>query len=488
MKRSLFALISGFLLALCFPPFGLHLLMPLALAGFLWAIHSLTPRLAFYIGILFGMAFFGTALHWLWNLFGTGSIGLWALCALFPAMFASLLASLGRRGLPKSWIPFAAAFVWTSVEFVRSEVMFPACPLMGLGYAFVKAPGFASLTSLVGSYGLTFVVVLFSAFLQQMLVTDIPKGSLRPAFVLAAYLAVLFIPRHVAPPTRVLNVRVVQAASEDLENLLLLSPQDNNLKPDVIVWPEYSFLTDVRGDAKSWAKVQALPRSLGAYLLFGGKDEGAKPAPPVGGKKTSRKPFTNSGSDEFKNTAFLLDPNGAIVATHVKNHTVPFIKDGTAGTSVTVADTPKGKLGIAICYDMDFADVSRKMAQGGAEIFLVPSNNPAEWGVIQKAQHAQMFGMRAIECGRWIAVADVAGSTALYAPNGQNILVAQTDKAFASTQTAGLETGRTIYVAFGWLFPYVCLAGTAALFAFTLRRKGQDSSTDSGETRKHNAN
>ena len=477
-KRITVALFAGVLLALCFPPAGLCFLMPLALWGLLWAIRTLTPCLALYTGLTFGIGFFTVALPWLWNLFGTGSIGLWAICALYPALFSAGVAWATPR-LPERIMPLWIALLWTSIEILRSEILFPAFPLMGLGYAFVNVSGFALLGSVVGCYCITFLVVLLTAILFSVLTSDHKTRKTHPAIMTAVWSVLFLLPRPVSQVTRPITVRLVQAPSEDTQLFTSLSVPEPGRKPDVILLPEYSFISDVRSDAKEWTKIKSIAQSTGAFLLFGAKDEGAKvaisPISAISGARPKRNPLPQSPgfsqSSEFKNTAFLLDSSGEIVATHVKNHTVPFIKDGKAGTVVTVADTPKGKFGIAICYDLDFPDVSRKMAQKGAEIFLVPSNNPEEWGTTQRLQHTQMFQMRAIECGRWIAVADVAGSTALYAPNGQNTLLPQKTDPFGATLTAGLETHRTIYVSFGWTFPYFFPVGNLILLIFARKKR-----------------
>src|SRR5439155_26904263 len=113
---------------------------------------------------------------------------------------------------------------------------------------------------------------------------------------------------------------------------------------------------------------------------------------------------------------------------HVKNHTVHFIRDGVAGTESPAIQTPIGRLGVAICFDMDYPDVARRLAQDGAEVFLVPNDDPQEWGPIQRAQHRLMFEMRAAECGRWLARADVAGGTSVAMPNGRQIVQIHTSE------------------------------------------------------------
>ena len=69
------------------------------------------------------------------------------------------------------------------------------------------------------------------------------------------------------------------------------------------------------------------------------------------------------------NTSFVFDPTGTCVARHRKMHLFDIdVRGGqrffesetfTAGDSVTVFDTPFGKLGLCICFDMRFPELAR---------------------------------------------------------------------------------------------------------------------------------
>jgi predicted amidohydrolase len=64
-----------------------------------------------------------------------------------------------------------------------------------------------------------------------------------------------------------------------------------------------------------------------------------------------------------------------------------------------VADTPWGKLGLSICYDVRFPGLYRRMAKAGASLFTVPSaftrpTGEAHWEVLLRA--------RAIENGGFV--------------------------------------------------------------------------------------
>jgi len=94
------------------------------------------------------------------------------------------------------------------------------------------------------------------------------------------------------------------------------------------------------------------------------------------------------------NTATLWSPQGELLARHRKAHLFDVdIPDGitffeseffAAGDEVTVVDTPLGKLGLAICFDVRFPELFRVMALRGAEAVLLPAafnttTGPAHW-------------------------------------------------------------------------------------------------------------
>ncbi|KAF6075309.1 nitrilase 1 [Phyllostomus discolor] len=69
--------------------------------------------------------------------------------------------------------------------------------------------------------------------------------------------------------------------------------------------------------------------------------------------------------------------------------------------------TPAGRVGLAICYDMRFPELSLALAQAGAEILTYPSafgsvTGPAHWEVLLRARaiETQCYVVAAAQCGR----------------------------------------------------------------------------------------
>lgn len=72
--------------------------------------------------------------------------------------------------------------------------------------------------------------------------------------------------------------------------------------------------------------------------------------------------------------SFLISSNGKIILEYQKNnlwHTER--KRLVPGADATCVDTPLGKIGIIICWDLAFPETCRKLAREGAEIICCPA-------------------------------------------------------------------------------------------------------------------
>lgn len=112
--------------------------------------------------------------------------------------------------------------------------------------------------------------------------------------------------------------------------------------------------------------------------------------------------------ERIYNTSFVFDPAGRQAAFHRKMHLFDIdVKGGqrfmesetfTAGDSVTVFDTPFGKLGLCICFDLRFPELARCMALAAARAIVTPAafnmtTGPAHWELLfrQRAVDNQLF-------------------------------------------------------------------------------------------------
>ena len=142
---------------------------------------------------------------------------------------------------------------------------------------------------------------------------------------------------------------------------------------ELVVLSEYTFDGPVPAAVKEWC------RDNRRYLIVGGKD----PAP--GGN--------------FYDTAFVVGPGGDIVFRQVKAVPIQFFKDGLPAPEQKLWESPWGKIGICVCYDLSYTRVTDRLVRLGAQALIVPTMDMVDWGQAQHELHARIAPVRATEYG-----------------------------------------------------------------------------------------
>lgn len=107
------------------------------------------------------------------------------------------------------------------------------------------------------------------------------------------------------------------------------------------------------------------------------------------------------------NTAYVVD-RGEIVGSYRKLHLFSTMREDQflgAGNHSLVVDTSVGRLGVAICYDLRFPELFRKLALEGAEIICIP----AEWPKPRQEHWKTLLRARAIENQLFVIAANCCG-------------------------------------------------------------------------------
>lgn len=107
------------------------------------------------------------------------------------------------------------------------------------------------------------------------------------------------------------------------------------------------------------------------------------------------------------NTAYVID-NGEIVGSYRKLHLFSTMHEDQflgSGDHSLVVETSIGRLGIAICYDLRFPELFRKLALEGAEVICLP----AEWPKPRQEHWKTLLRARAIENQLFVVAANCCG-------------------------------------------------------------------------------
>ncbi len=452
--RAALAALSGGLLVLSFPPFGIW---PLAWAAFvpllMAAMESPTARGAADLGALAGLVFYSVSLHWMYGLFGPLAAAFWCIFSVWPGLFAWLLWGIDRRrlfpGLRERYRPLlftaAAGLLWAGLEYFRAEVWWLQCGWLAIGYSQTPFTAILQTCSLIGVYGLSALILSANAALF-LLISGKRRAPAAAMLLLSAALAVWGLHRETAFPSengRKLKVALVQDESADLKSLTSLSLGREAAGADLLIWPEYSFPAASDRDPGDIALLAKALKGSGATAVVGAA---------VMPDEKLRTPL--------RDFMWLLSPDGKLLGRYDKMHPVPFVEKALRDTWKNMppdrhprpVDTPAGRLGTQICYDLDFENGSRLMARQGAQILAVDSLDPEAWGRWQHLQHSSMAPARAVEEGLWVVRAASSGTSQIIDPAGRV-------RAALGPGTSGVLSGEawllapgTFYSRAGWLF------------------------------------
>jgi apolipoprotein N-acyltransferase len=411
---SLTAIIS-FHLAYSFSALSFLILIYLACLFQLSRLPS--ARIAFYFGLAIGT---GCALQafFFWNIFGPTAISLWLILGFWTGLFLALAQltrsrlgnfdlqiwtrakNLGRpqadpppsppqgggegRGevalvckpkFPGQFLPLLLIpFLWSGLEYFRSELYYLRFSWLSVGYVFSVNLAWVPIHFL-GMYGIGFCLVTVVCLFQLL--------RLKPrlvAFTLAlAALAILTnLPSPKESPSITAapgNLRIagiqLEFPSETQVLASLNNLQKNSPDAQLFVLSEYTFPGPVPDSVKNWC------RKNHRYLIVGGED-------PV-------------SDTQYRDTAFVIGPDGKIVFQQAKSVPIQFFKDGLPAESQSLWASPWGKIGICICYDLSYTRVTDQLIRLGAQAIIVPSMDVIDWGLHQHELHYSVAPIRAAE-------------------------------------------------------------------------------------------
>jgi apolipoprotein N-acyltransferase len=334
-------------------------------------IRARTGRQSFYLSLAVGMSIAAPQLSFMWNLFGVSAIALWLVLATWTALFVTL----GRFCLLKCgplWGALLLPFLWTGLEYFRSELYYLRFSWLNIGYAF-SSSGYASLLKLLGMYGFGFLTIATAAAIWLFGL----KRMLLFVCILSAAIGTIWFVTPIVDRSAGTGIPVAGVQLEFPAEHEVISALDKLIqsKPDtqIIVLCEYAFLSPIPDKVKNWCKEHQ------RYLVAGGKD----PLP----------------SGDFYDTAFVIGTSGDIVFKQGKSVPVQFLKDGLPAKEQNVWESPWGKIGICICYDLSYTRVTDRLVRLGAQAMIVPTMDVVEWGRHEHELHARVARVRAAEYG-----------------------------------------------------------------------------------------
>ncbi|MFV0437244.1 MAG: apolipoprotein N-acyltransferase [Desulfopila sp.] len=509
---QLISLVSAPLLWLAYPGGGdCWPLLALALVPLFLCLTRMSGPQAFGAGLAFGTLHYLLQLYWIVTVLGhygglPSSLAVLALLLLtgYMAVYIAGFALMARALLlgGSSLVALVAIpALWVGGDWLRGW-LFSGFPWMDIGYALAYQPWAIQLAELFGHGSVSYLLVLLNTLLTLVFLHRGRPRRLGSPLVLSALLFAAvalysgwrwqdLTKTMASPATAHMAVGIVQG---NIDQDVKWSPENQQRTlttyirssqalwqaerpPELIVWPETAlpFYPQV---SAGLAPLTRLVARFDAPILTG--------APWFEATGPERKDI------RYYNSAQLLAPDGLFVASYYKSHLVPFgeyvplrkflpflsplveaVGDFTPGQVERPLVWRESRIGVLICFESIFADISRKWSQSGANL-LVNLTNDAWYGKSSAPHHSMaMTIFRAVETRRSIVRSANTGISGFIDPLGRLDDPSPLFVTWAKARSVVLLDGQSVFVRWGYLFPRCCLlVGLALTLTATAGRRG----------------
>ncbi len=517
----LLSALSGALLLLSFPPYGLWPLVWIGFVPYVFAQYRLMP-LKWSSGAvaLANLVWLGPFLY---ALFGTQAGFFFTWLGVWIAVL-NLLVSKERNFQQITqyrWLVPSGVLSFVGFEMVRATLIPLVATSAFVGYTQARQPWLIQPISIFSVYGLDLLILLVNYSLAQGLMAwydrhwDAVYASARAWFFALAAIINLNLFIHM-PDTEDSWARRKAPGPEEPERPRPALPEVPPVPPRtarnwliaagaaVAVWIVLSVLMLGRSASAPTVRVAALRAGLPApafqdtantsqkrFDLFAGM---ARQAAAQGArvlytgemmfnfdpqveltnefralaKETSAYMFiTYTVSQEgqpWRNEAVLLKPSGEFVGLYSKTHAFGEPPSLNAGVYFPVSDTPFGRLATLICHDANYTDVTRKLTSNGGQIIAAPIHEFGGFG----EQYWTNVLFRAVENHTAFVVTGAASVAAIINPDG-SLAALDTNRQGSQLLMVGdvkLGSGPTFYTWVGDVLGWLAMAGFVFFMVF----------------------
>jgi len=527
----LLTLLSVGLTALSFPSgvslSGIGVLGWVALTPLIYVLWRGGYRRILFYGITYGVLATLLSNYWL----GTFSlVSLMAVVLIYFGFYTVFMVPFGgavllfRRSSPAARV-FLTAAAWTVFELFRSTG-FLGYPWVLVGHSQYANLPLIQISEFTGVWGVSFVVVLVSAGLAELLgvfdrrngVWSTPTGGAKSyswvvlsapirhiliavaAVVAATHLygwSVLLLENRYPEADETPRVALIQQNSDPrkheyertFQTLRELTDRALKENPDIVIWSETAFVPNIRRWGREDPERYRLARlvrefrdyqgSIGTWLLTGNDDY--QIVLDEDGREVERLSY---------NAAVLFSDEGERLATYHKMKLVPFteyfpyeeelpfvykaleefdVSFWEPGDERTVFAHPLFTFSTPICFEDVFPDEVRRFVLNGAEVILNITNDYWSLTEVQAQQHFVASLFRSVENRRPLLRASASGVTAYVDPYGRVVARRpQYSEEYLITDVPVSRQGNlTPYTRYGDWFPR--LAGVALLLLVAVR-------------------
>jgi len=499
-------LLWSILYAFSFPTYNISVaiwfaFVPVIIFAYEKAYNETLKYAFFYSFIFFFLAFF-----WLYGFWAPSLFLIIPVYSIYYAFFFFCIAFIGKNLKSYRWI--LTPLIWISNELLRSTG-FHGFPWNLLGDSQWNIPFLVQSADIFGVWGISFLIILVNSVIAEFFDTLIKSKSIKNAieknYFKSIFTISLFLINLLYGVFQYYNYKAISKKSPK-EKLALLQPNIGShepwwsrrwenygilwklnaeaaiQKPDIIIWSEtmvknyiWFYLSNWRPDEEVNLfniRFVKMPYEFNTPILL-----------------TSPSFVDNRNY----NSADYIDPAVKEIQSNSKIHLVPFgewmpgydslpiVKDimnieGAGAywpsTNFNVIQGRKSRFRVLVCYEDIFAILARKFIKKRVNYFVNVTNDGWAYRLGFRHpmwQHLAGATLTAISVRRPIARAANTGVSGIIEPNGKfsgNIGDYRRGFYIGEVPIVNDEI-ETIYVRFGYVFPYLVLLVTFTIFIFT---------------------
>ncbi len=441
----------AFILAITYLPLPFGFLAWFAMVRPLAILSELKGKSVFKAAYFYALMSNIFQLYWVAIVTPPGAVAAIIILSLYPAAILAAFVKIYRWR--KLWGLMALPFLWVGMEYFRSLSEF-TFPWTDLSYSQGYYLTFIQIVSIIGSYGLSFILIMLNIFVWQVFnKTNRLEKRVSSVIAFIGIITVVYLYGWINfppyPEKGDFKVSLLQG-NVDLETKWSSDTRDYNFmlydsmaqaaaadSVDLMVWPETAAPCYPRLEPKYKKLIANTAIQSRAYQLVGAM-EIAK----------------SHGTERTFNSAFQFSPDGNMspaynkvklvpfsehvpyqdylpfltreflenYLTFVKTYKVDWWSDFYPGDSAVVFETNKLTYSVLICYESAFPEYVRECLLKGAD-FLVNITNDTWFGRSSGPfQHLRIAVFRAVENRVWIARCANSGISALIDPYGREIV------------------------------------------------------------------
>lgn len=435
MRRLFLAILAGICYTLSFPTYEVWPLAWIFAVPLLFlADEDMGPLEIFIYGMIAGIIAWAGILYWIAYVMETyGGMGLapatllLLLLIIYMAAYFGIFA-LGAKKLIRSRFAFLTIpGIWVLLELIRSYIMFSGFPWALVGYSQFPWKPFIQLAEFGGVYCIGGIILMVNVAIYKAV-----RKEYLPLVVSICVLAAAaawggWRMDHLPADGRTVKVGVAQAnIAQDMKWLpemveptidiySRLTREAVDQGAELVVWPETACNFYLLRRWPESARIIGLSRESDARLVIGS-------------------PAFDDG--RYLNRMWLLH-RGVVEGYYDKVHLVPFgeylplasliepffgsLTQGVGNFSRAKEASPIDGLGILICFESVFPDLTRDLCRKGATCLVNASNDAWFKTWATPGQHLLMASFRTIESRRWMLRSVNHGISAIINPSGEVI-------------------------------------------------------------------